>query len=131
MKKSKELNNFHNELLSQFENIDLLINDYKKKIKKEYQQLLIEEKNKLLLKVAEGEKLNINDLKKKYLKTKEIITADEIKIQLVEENEELLDKIIIEGETYYYENKDKGKVFDIENKEVGIIKNGSICKLIN
>jgi hypothetical protein len=126
MKKNKELNNFHNELLLQFENIELLINDYKKRIKKEYQQFLIEEKNKLLSKVAEGEKLNINDLKKKYLKAKEVIITDELITQLVNENEELLDKIIIEGEVYYYENKEKGKVFDIENIEVGIFKNGSI-----
>jgi len=126
MKKSKELNSFHNELLMQFESIELLINDYKKRIKKEYQQLLIDEKNKLLLKVAEGEKLNINDLKKKYLKSKEITLTDEIKIQIPEENEELLDKIIIDGNIYYFENKEKGKVFDKTNNEVGIFKSGSI-----
>jgi len=102
-----------------------LINDYKKKIKKEYQQLLIEEKNKLLLKVAEGENLDINDLKKKYLKAKEITITYEMNKQLINE-EELLDKIIIEDTVYYYENKEKGKVFDIENKEVGIFKNGSM-----
>lgn len=126
MKKSKELHNFHNELILQFENTELLINEYKKKIKKEYQQILIEEKNKLLTKVAEGEKLNINDLKNKYLKPKEITMPEKILKQLIDNNEELLDKIIIEGEVYYYENKDNGKVFDIKNKEVGIFKNGSI-----
>lgn len=126
MKKSREINNFHNELLLQFENIELTINDYKKRIKKEYQQLLVEEKNILLGKVAEGEKLNINDLKRKYLKPKEIITTEQMKIQMIQENEDLLDKIIIDGEVYYYENKEKGKVFDIKNIEVGIYKNGSI-----
>ena len=125
MKKSKELNNLHEELLTQFESIDILVSEYKKKIKKEYQQLLIEEKNILLLKIAEGEKLNINDLTIKYLKPKEILTS-EIKLPLVEETEELLDKIIIKEETYYYENKDKGKVFDMSNNEVGIFKNGSV-----
>jgi len=125
MKNSKEINNFHNELLLEFESVTLLINDYKKKIKKEYQQLLIEEKNKLLLKVAEGENLDINDLKKKYLKAKEITITYEMNKQLINE-EELLDKIIIEDTVYYYENKEKGKVFDIENKEVGIFKNGSM-----
>ena len=126
MKKSKELNNFHNELLLQFESIELIINDYKKRIKKEYQQLLIEEKNKLLTKVAEGEKININDLKKKYLKAKEITLTEEVNETIIEENEELLDKIIIEENVYYYENREKGKVFDTTNKEVGIFKNGSI-----
>lgn len=125
MKKSKELNKFHDELLLQFDNINILMTDYKKKIKKEYQQLLIEEKNKLLLKIAEGEKLNINDLKNKYLKVKEI-TPIETQVPSTEENEDLLDKIVIEGDIYYYENKEKGKVFDINNIEVGTYKSGSI-----
>jgi hypothetical protein len=126
MKKSRELNNFHNELISQFSNIELIIDDYKKRIKREYHQLLIEEKNKLLLKVSEGEKININDLKKKYLKPKDIIFTDELKITLSEDTEELLDKIIIDNDIYYYENKEKGKVFNISNNEVGIFKNGLI-----
>ena len=125
MKKSKELNKFHDELLLQFDNINISITEYKKKIKKEYQQLLIEEKNKLLLKIAEGEKLNINDLKNKYLKVKEI-TPIETQVSTTKENEDLLDKIVLEGDTFYYENKEKGKVFDINNIEVGIYKNGSI-----
>lgn len=129
MKKSKEINNFHNELLIQFENSELLINEYKKKIKKEYQQILIEEKNKLLLKIAEGEKLNINDLKNKYLKVKEIIIIEDKKIPSINDDEDLLDKIVIEDQIYYYENKEKGKVFDITNNEIGIFKSGSI--LIN
>ena len=126
MKKSKELNNLHNELVLQFENIELTINNYKKKIKKEYQELLIKEKNKLLSNIAEGEQLNINDLKKKYLKSKEITSSDEVILPIIYENEELLDKIVIDDEIYYFENKDKGKVFDVSNIEVGIFKNGSI-----
>ena len=126
MKKSKELNNLHNELVLQFENIELTINNYKKKIKKEYQELLIKEKNKLLSNIAEGEQLNINDLKKKYLKSKEITSSDEVILPIIYENEELLDKIVIDEEIYYFENKDKGKVFDVSNIEVGIFKNGSI-----
>lgn len=126
MKKNKELNNFHNDLLSNFENIDVLILNYKKKIKKEYQNILIEEKNKLLLKISEGENINLNDLKNKYLKPKEIILLDEKDILLIENNEELLDKILLNNEIYYYENKEKGKVYDIYNNEVGVYKNGSI-----
>jgi len=79
-----------------------------------------------LTKVAEGEKININDLKKKYLKAKEITLTEEVNETIIEENEELLDKIIIEENVYYYENREKGKVFDTTNKEVGIFKNGSI-----
>ena len=64
--------------------------------------------------------------KKKYLKSKEITSTEEVKIQVTYENEELLDKIFIGNEIYYYENKEKGKVFDTTNTEVGIFKNGSI-----
>lgn len=125
MKKIKELNKFHDELLLQFDNINILMAEYKKKIKKEYQQLLIEEKNKLLLKIAEDEKLNINDLKNKYLKVKEI-TPIETQVSTKEENEDLLDKIVLEGDTFYYENKEKGKVFNSDYNEVGVFKANSI-----
>jgi hypothetical protein len=131
MKKSREINNFHNELLLQFESMELILNDYKKKIKKEYQQLLIEEKNILISKIADGENLNISDLKNKYLKPKEIIITEPTKMQINQENEDLLDKIVIDDIVYYYENKEKGKVFDIKNNEVGIFKNGSILFSIN
>ena len=126
MKKSKELNNMHNDLILQFDNIELTIINYKKKIKKEYQEMLIKEKNKLLSNIAEGENLNINDLKKKYLKSKEITLTDEVSHPVTYDNEELLDKVIIAGEIYYFENKDKGKVFDTSNTEVGVFKNGLI-----
>ena len=125
MKKNKELSNLHTELLSHFEDINVLILEYKKKIKKECQQNLIDEKNKLLEQVAQGEKLDVNELKNKYLKTKEIIITIEEDVK-IEDNEELLDQIIIEGNVYYYENKEKGKVFNIDSEEVGIFKNGSI-----
>jgi hypothetical protein len=80
-----------------------------------------------MCKIAEGENIDINILKSKYLKSKDLITLNENQIKNSEENsEELLDRVEFGGKVYYYENKDKGKVFDSDYIEVGIIKNKSI-----
>ena len=127
MKKSKELQAFHAELLLNMENIDLIIDKYIKKIKKEYSQILIDEKKKLLQKISEGEKIDINVLKSKYLKAKELSNYDSAKTVVLSENmEDLLDTIEIDDVTYYYESKEKGKVFNSDNEEVGIIKNNNV-----
>ena len=126
MKKSKELLLFQTELQANIQNIDLLVSQYLKKIKKEFAQIIIEEKNKLLLKIAEGENIDINSLKSKYLKSKELTFDETPNENNTEEIEQLLEKIIIDGKTFYYENKEKGKVFDDKTNEIGIYKNSSI-----
>ena len=75
MKKSKEINEINIELFTSLENVEENLNivrdqiaEYYKKIKKEYAKILIEEKYELLNKIAEGEKIDINMLKSKYLK---------------------------------------------------------------
>lgn len=115
MKKSKELLLLQGELLNHAENMEILTAKYMKKIKQEYTEMMIEEKNKLLQKIADGEKLDINKLRVKYLKSKEYITKPNVVI----DNEELLDKIDINGNTFYYEHKENGSVFDVEYKQVG------------
>ena len=129
MKATKELSEFHNELLLRFENIDSLFENYKKKIKKETQDKIIKEKNKLLIKISEGEKLDLNKLKLKYLKPKEIALENNEKNIKIIEIDNLLDKIMIDDNIYYYENKEIGKVFNADNKEIGVFKNG--CILFN
>jgi len=126
MKKSKELLLFQTELQTNIQNIDLLVSQYLKKIKKEFAQIIIEEKNKLLLKIAEGENIDINSLKSKYLKSKELTFDETPNENNTEEIEQLLEKIIIDDKIYYYENKEKGKVFDDKTNEIGIYKNSSI-----
>jgi len=125
MKKSKELILFQTEIQNNIKNIDLLIGQYLKKIKKEFAQIIIEEKNKLLLKIAEGENIDINALKSKYLKSKELTYDDKSDENTTEEVEQLLEKIVIDGKTFYYENKEKGKVFDDKTNEIGVYKNSS------
>jgi len=126
MKKSKEIKLLQNELLLSIENIDNIISKYIKKIKKEYAQILIDEKNKLLLNIANGEKLDLNMLKNKYLKPKELIQDAKIYPSDIDNNEDLLDKITIDDQVYYFENKEKGKVFNEQNEEVGQYKNSNI-----
>jgi hypothetical protein len=134
MKKSKEISEINNELFTSLENVEENLNivrdqisEYYKKIKKEYSKILIEEKYELLNKIAEGEKIDINILKSKYLKPKELLNLNESlnKIENID-SEELLDRLEVNGIIYYYENKEKGKVYDTEYNEVGIYKNKSI-----
>jgi len=131
MKKSKEINDINIELFSSLDNIDETINtvrdqvsEYYKKIKKEFTKIVIEEKYQLISKIAQGENLDINTLKTKYLKAKDLVELNEtIHKKYENNNEELLDRIEYNGVIYYFENKEKGLVFDVDNKEVGIYKN--------
>jgi hypothetical protein len=134
MKKSKEITDINLEIYSSIskveQNLETLtthISEYYKKIKKEFSKILLEEKCALLNKIAEGEDLDINTLKSKYLKSKDIISLNESNDKNSEINsEELLDRIEHNGNVYYYENKEKGKVFDSNYNEVGLFKNRSI-----
>jgi hypothetical protein len=134
MKKSKEITDINLEIYSSIskmeENLETFtthVSEYYKKIKKEFSKILLEEKCALLNKIAEGEDLDIDTLKSKYLKSKDIISLNESNDKNSEINsEELLDRIEHNGKVYYYENKEKGKVFDSNYNEVGLFKNRSI-----
>jgi hypothetical protein len=128
MKKSKEILALDNDLLKQIETLNDTIQIYQKKIKKEASLIIVEEKIKLLQKIAENENLDLNYLKSKYLKAKELLSFNSLSVVNNNNNdsEELLDKVEINGVTYYYENKEKGKVFNIDYNEVGIFKSNSI-----
>jgi hypothetical protein len=96
-------------------------------IKTEYTMNVIEEKIKLLMTICEGENLDFDSIKGKYLKPKELIhipnklTNDDSTTE-----ETIMDMIEIDGRKYYYESKDKGIVYDLDSKQVGVYKNGSI-----
>jgi hypothetical protein len=127
MKKSKEIVLFKNELMLSFENIDTIIDTYIKKIKKEYAEILLSEKLKLLIKIAEDEKLDLDSMKFKYLKNKELNSCNEIiKDVNTDELEDLLDKIELDNKVYYYDAKEKGKVYNENYKEVGYYKNSNV-----
>ena len=126
MKKSKEIIALDNELLKQIETLNDSIQLYQKKIKKESSIIIIEEKIKLLQKISENEKIDLNYLKSKYLKSKELQNLNNVTVTNNNNSEELLDKVEVNGIIYYYENKEKGKVFNSDYNEVGVFKSNSI-----
>jgi len=126
MKKSKEIIALDNELLKQIETLNDSIQLYQKKIKKESSIIIIEEKIKLLQKISENEKIDLNYLKSKYLKSKELQNLNNVTVTSNNNSEELLDKVEVNGIIYYYENKEKGKVFNSDYNEVGVFKSNSI-----
>lgn len=126
MKKSKEIVALDNELLKQIETLNDSIQLYQKKIKKESSMIIIEEKIKLLQKISENEKIDLNYLKSKYLKSKELQNLNNVTVTNNNNSEELLDKVEVNGIIYYYENKEKGKVFNSDYNEVGVFKSNSI-----
>jgi YHS domain-containing protein len=134
MKKSKEITDKNleiftsiNKMEENLETFTIQVSEYYKKIKKEFSKILLEEKCALLIKISEGENIDIDVLKSKYLKSKDIISLNENNDKYNEINsEELLDRIEYNGKVYYYENKEKGKVFDSNYNEVGLFKNKSI-----
>ena len=126
MKKSKEIVALDNELLKQIETLNDSIQLYQKKIKKESSIIIIEEKIKLLQKISENEKIDLNYLKSKYLKSKELQNLNNVTVTNNNNSEELLDKVEVNGIIYYYENKEKGKVFNSDYNEVGVFKSNSI-----
>ncbi len=105
MKKLK----YSKKLLNESKTFIQLIENYCNKMNKEY----LKNVNILLKKIADGEKLNFDDLKEKYLNQsvqKETIT-DELTLTPTETedtekdfDEIILDKIIIDDTHYYYEN---------------------------
>lgn len=128
MKKLKEVKNLHGIFIDSITELDAKLQNQFKKIKQEYHQNVINEKYKLLVDICNGEGLDFEKLKSKYLKSKELnLVHDQEEVKdKVEIEEDLLDKIEINGKEYYYEAKEKGIVYDLNSKPVGIYKNGKV-----
>ena len=128
MRKLKELKGIYSIFVDSITDLDSKIQQQLKKIKLEYQQNVTEEKIRLLIAVCNGEGLDFDKIKSKYLKSKELSqVSEEESIHEIEiEEEELLDKVEISGKQYYYEAKEKGIVYDMNSKPVGVYKNGKV-----
>lgn len=131
MKKSAEVNELNNEINMSINklndevcNISNQFNEYYKKIKKEMNKIIAEEKIGLLIKIAKDENMDINILKSKYLKPKELSILNKNTINTdATLNVELLDRIEYNDTIYYHY---QGKIFDSDNKEVGTFIDNSI-----
>lgn len=128
MKKLKGLKDLHGEFVDVINQLDEKIQDNLKKIKKEYQRNVTEEKVRLLIAICNGEGLDFDQIKGKYLKAKELSQTnyDPHVPEEVPIDEDLLDKVEINGSEFYFENKEKGMVYDMNSKPVGIFKGGKI-----
>ena len=124
MKTYEYLKEMYSKINSLLGEIDNEVIETIKKIKKENNKIITDEKIKLLKIICDGEHLDFNDLKNKYLNEKEKKCIKE-NINIFEvSNETLLDTIEIDGKSYFYENKEKGIIYDRKtNKPVGIIRN--------
>ena len=96
-----------------------LINTYSHKLNKEY----LKNMHKLIDDIAIGEKLDATVLKNKYLKSN---TTEETVDENTQDEGTILEKIVIDGAIYYYENIENGIVYNSSSKKVGIMKNNKI-----
>ena len=112
MSKLYELREFETKLYSNIDIIDSLVDEYVSKIKNEYKQNI----NNIIKNICEGEGLNYDEIKEKYLSK---ASKDEV-------SSEILDKIDINNNIYYYEKKEHGKVYDIKLNIVGVYSNDNI-----
>ena len=125
MKVKEVLKDMYSNTNSALGEIDNSIKDMLDKIKKASIDEKFEEKIKLLEDMCKGEGLNFTEMSTKYLTEKEqkkiikpVNTINEIN------SDDLLDTIKIDNQTYYYENKNKGTIYNSERKSVGIYKDG-------
>jgi hypothetical protein len=125
MKKSKKLIELEYKLHLSLCDIEKLIEESVLEVKKDYELKFNKEKNKLLKKIATGENIDLEYLQKKYLKNTEIVSTNKIIIKNVEETD-ILERVEVNGNIFYYEHKENGKVYDTSSKEVGIFKNNQI-----
>ena len=127
MTKLKEIKQLHNIFIEHVNELDVQLQLQLKKIKQEYNNNLIDEKIKLLSIVCQGENLDFNNMKKKYLKSKDLNnnSINELNTEICIE-EDLLDKIEINNIEYYYENKENGTVYDINLNIVVIFINNEV-----
>ena len=94
-----------------------MIETYCEKLNKEYLKMV----HNVIQNIADGEKLDVDMLKKKYLNNTNIITEEN-----TFDDETILDKQIINNISYYYEKTDNGKVYDSESNIVGIYINNVV-----
>ena len=128
MKKLSGLKNINTTFTDSINELYSNLNQHLKEIKQEYHQNIIDEKIKLLVTICNGEGLDLNEIKLKYLKPKELEYCEpDIPIKneiIIDDN--LLDKIHINDQDYYYEPINDGNVYNIHNENVGVYNNGLI-----
>lgn len=124
MKTSDSIKEIYPKINSLLGEIDNEVKESLKRIKKDFSSALIEEKITFLKTICNGEGLDFSEMKEKYLNEKEKKLIKEQVENKDFTNEVLLSSVNIDGIQYFYENKEKGNVYDLKSKIVGVVKNG-------
>jgi hypothetical protein len=122
---SKNLH-YNKKIKEETEAFQKMIENYTTKLKKEYEKKLLNTQIALLEIIAEGEELNIIELKEKYLQTKKKQKSKKETSTTSLTSENLLEKTKLNGITYYYDNKEGGNVYNNNSVVVGLFKDGKI-----
>jgi predicted methyltransferase len=119
---------YHSIFVDAVTELDDKLQKQMKKIKQEYNDMLVNEKIRMLMEICEGEKLNFDIMKTKYLKNKEInqIVVDYTPKETETTEEELLDILEYNGKEYYYKTSGDKTVYDMDSKVVGVYKDNKI-----
>jgi len=121
MVKLKSTQSLYNTFVDQVNILNNKMEEKLNNIKEEHNKILSYEKRKLLNEICEGENLDFKKLKAKYLVSDYLSDSDND-----ESNDNLLSKIIINGNEYYYEPKENGNVYDKNSKIIGMFKNNKV-----
>jgi len=124
MKTADSIKELHPTINSMLGEIDAKIIDFTKKCKKELTVKIAEEKAILLKKMCDEYDIPYQEAKDKFLSEKERKVIIETQDIIETKNDDLLDTIEIDNKTYFYENKEKGVIFDGKSKPVGVYKGG-------
>jgi hypothetical protein len=120
MKKLKSLNKLKDKFIDMATEFDKLLDETETITNEEHVKILVDEKLKLLTSISINEKLNLDMLKKKYLNISNTDKKDEKQDQEVSlSKDEILDTIIIDNCTYYYQPLNNGKVYNNKSQIVG------------
>jgi hypothetical protein len=122
MKRIKTVNKLRNRFIDIATEFDKLLQDTDILTNEEHLKILSDDKIKLLTQISIGEKIDLDLLKKKYLNSssdvdEKVITKDKSKD--TSNKDELLNSIVIDKITYYYEPKENGIVYNSKSQIVG------------
>ena len=122
MKKLKSIIKLRNRFIDIATEFDRLLQDTDILTNEEHKKILSDEKLKLLTQISHNEKIDLELLKKKYLNfssdvDEKVITKD--KSKETSTKDELLNSIVIDKITYYYEPKENGIIYNSNSQIVG------------
>ncbi len=70
--------------------------------------------------VCEGENLDFNNIKTKYLKSKELSQlVEKTSVSIITSDDNIMDKLEVDGKQYYSMMKENSVVYDMNSKVVG------------